>query len=136
MAPFWFSGARVKEVSPVVKGKSWELVTAPLPSALPPQENRMTVSPAALLGSKFRHPCVRLETTSVEFGALFYEGQYCADILKDRSTYVNTGSDEVKLLSSTPSTCLQLNRDQILSEVTGGGVNKETLTRRIFDGDG
>jgi hypothetical protein len=70
--PTAFRGEKENEVV-FARVKSWELVTAPPrdvscaegggrrnipPSARPPQENMMTVLPAARRGSKFMHACV------------------------------------------------------------------------------
>ena len=52
----WFVGTSgIEELAPV-NVKSCEVVTFPLPSARPPQENSMTWLPAARRGSKFKHP--------------------------------------------------------------------------------
>jgi hypothetical protein len=53
--PTAFRGANASGPAPPVKLKSWEFVTAPPPSPRPPQENMMTVLPAARRGSKFIH---------------------------------------------------------------------------------
>lgn len=63
--PASLRGARVRGPEPPVKLKSCELVTAPPPSARPPQENMMTVFPAARRGSKFMHAWVKVLTTSI-----------------------------------------------------------------------
>jgi hypothetical protein len=51
-------GSRVKVVAPGVNLNNCELVTFPPPSARPPQENMMTVFPAARRESKFMHAWV------------------------------------------------------------------------------
>lgn len=53
--PTAFRGLNASGPAPPVKLKSWEFVTAPPPSPRPPQENMMTVLPAARRGSKFKH---------------------------------------------------------------------------------
>jgi hypothetical protein len=58
-------GSRVKVVAPGVNLNNWELVTFPPPSARPPQENMMTVFPAARRESKFMHAWVEPLTTKV-----------------------------------------------------------------------
>jgi len=68
--PTAFSGVRARGPAVPLKGKSWEFVTDPPPSARPPHENMMTVSPAALLGSKFMHACVKVLTTNIELATL------------------------------------------------------------------
>jgi hypothetical protein len=75
---------------------------------------------------------VRLETTRVELGALFYKSQRYS-LAWEIETYVNTSSDEIKLLPRAPSTSLDLNGDQVLTEVTSSGVDEETLATCILD---
>lgn len=68
--PAAFLGSNANGPAPPANPKSWEFVTAPPeivrlerwtgeddipPSARPPQENMMTVLPAARRGSKFAH---------------------------------------------------------------------------------
>jgi hypothetical protein len=48
---------------------------------------------------------------------------------------MNTSSDEIKFLSSTSSTILELDWNQILTKITSGRVDEETLTARIFNRD-
>jgi hypothetical protein len=55
--------------------------------------------------------------------------------INDR-TYVSASSDEIKFFACTPSACLDLNRDQVLTEITSCGVNEEALATRIFDRNG
>jgi hypothetical protein len=68
--PAEFSGWMARGPALPLKLKSCELVTAPPPSARPPQENSRTWFPAALLGSKLKQACVRVLTMSIELATL------------------------------------------------------------------
>lgn len=83
VAPFALFGASGRDDFPAVKANSWESVSCPSvqneckpvtqiralipnvpPSARPPQENNITVSPAARRGSKFKQPWVFFSVVS------------------------------------------------------------------------
>lgn len=84
--------------------------------------------PAARLGSKLRHPCICLHVNYIRFcfgEVLTYQGAHNESGVG--SIVVDAGSDQVELLVRASLAGLQVDRDQVLAEVSRSWVDEQTL---------
>lgn len=106
------------------------------PSARPPHEKRVTVSPACLRPSKLMQPCVYTHRISVTFclGQAASETYQTAD---DESrllgVVVLAGRYDVPLLVWRTAAVYERDGDEILPEVPGRRVNRQALPVRRPD---